>query len=81
MSTKLAECLGLHDGTTLYLRALTDVANATSVEVEPATEDDWEILELNAGFVEDHILSQVLIWYCGFDHVNFSILLFLFMNV
>ena len=61
VSKKLAECVGLHDGATLYLRALTDVANAVSVEVEPATEDDWEILELNAGFVEDHILSQVLI--------------------
>ena len=51
----------LPDGAAVYLRALTDVANAVSIEVEPATEDDWEILELNAGFAEDHILSQVII--------------------
>ena len=77
MSKKLAECVGLHDGATLYLRALTDVANAVSVEVEPATEDDWEILELNAGFVEDHILSQVLIWYLSLTKLTFPYYCFL----
>lgn len=32
---------------------------AETVVVEPATADDWEILELNAEYLENHILSKV----------------------
>lgn len=59
VSKKLAECVGLPNRARFLVKALSDVAHADTVELEPATEDDWEILELNAGFVEDHILSQV----------------------
>ncbi|KAI5071916.1 hypothetical protein GOP47_0014167 [Adiantum capillus-veneris] len=59
ISKRLADSVGLPCGARFRVRALRDVAHAETVEVEPATENDWEILELNAGFVEDHILSQV----------------------
>ncbi|MCO5559635.1 hypothetical protein L7F22_013236 [Adiantum nelumboides] len=65
ISKRLADCLGLPCGARFHVRALRDVANAETVEVEPATEDDWEILELNAGFAENHILSQVGVLCCG----------------
>lgn len=59
VSDKLAECMGLPAWAGVHVKALANVAHADRVVLEPATEDDWEILELNAGFVEDHILSQV----------------------
>eukprot|EP00249_Psilotum_nudum_P010200 c22398_g1_i1 orf=364-1377(+) len=59
ISERLAGCIGLPNGSQVIVRALTDVAKAKTIVLEPASEDDWEILELNADYVEDHILSQV----------------------
>lgn len=59
VSEALAECLGLVNGARFRVRARSDVAEAETIVVEPATEDDWEILELNAEYLEDHILSEV----------------------
>ncbi|KAG6550574.1 hypothetical protein Mapa_007943 [Marchantia paleacea] len=59
VSEALAECLGLLNGARFRVRARSDVAEAETIVVEPATEDDWEILELNAEYLEDHILSEV----------------------
>ena len=59
VSDKLAECMGLPAWAGVHVKALANIAHADRVVLEPVTEDDWEILELNAGFVEDHILSQV----------------------
>jgi hypothetical protein len=36
-----------------------DVEPAISVEVQPLTPSDWEVLEANAGFLEDQLLAQV----------------------
>jgi hypothetical protein len=55
----LAECVGLSTGARVRVRARGDVVAAETVVVEPATEDDWEILELNAEYLENHILSKV----------------------
>ncbi|KAL2623219.1 hypothetical protein R1flu_003424 [Riccia fluitans] len=65
VSESLAECLGLLNGTRVRVRARSDVAEAETVVVEPATEDDWEILELNAEYLEDHILSEVGVLHEG----------------
>ena len=35
------------------------VPTATQVEVEPASEDDWELVELHAGYMEEQMLNQV----------------------
>jgi len=32
---------------------------ADTVAIEPASEDDWEMLELNAEFLEEHLLTRV----------------------
>ncbi|ORZ02500.1 P-loop containing nucleoside triphosphate hydrolase protein, partial [Syncephalastrum racemosum] len=42
-----------------------NVAECTTVHVEPHTEDDWEILELHAGYVEENLLSQLRVVYPG----------------
>lgn len=56
----LAHCLGLSDGALVGLRALPEVPLATSVSVEPANADDWEQVELNAEYMEEQLLNQVL---------------------
>lgn len=38
---------------------LSDVPLATEVEVEPQGPSDWEVVEANAGFLEEHLLGQV----------------------
>lgn len=32
---------------------------ADTVAIEPASEDDWEMLELNAEFLEEHLVTRV----------------------
>lgn len=59
VAEKLAECIGLPNITQVHVRARADLPKATTVMLEPATEDDWEILELNADFAEEHLLNQV----------------------
>ena len=56
-----AESISLPDGTVVQVRVLSNVPKATLVTVEPETEDDWEVLELNAELAEAAILSQVLL--------------------
>eukprot|EP01105_Mastigella_eilhardi_P024813 TRINITY_DN6551_c0_g1_i1.p1 TRINITY_DN6551_c0_g1~~TRINITY_DN6551_c0_g1_i1.p1 ORF type:complete len:816 (-),score=186.40 TRINITY_DN6551_c0_g1_i1:30-2210(-) len=56
---EFAACLGLRDGQMVTVEPLEKVATATTVLVEPASPDDWEILELNAGFIEEQLLSQI----------------------
>eukprot|EP00897_Mesotaenium_endlicherianum_P010208 jgi/Mesen1/9215/ME000591S08541 len=60
---KLAERMGLTDGTRVKvrLRKAQEVAQAERVMMEPASEDDWEMLQLNQAHLEDSILSQVAV--------------------
>ena len=54
-----AEMGGLADGARVRLRALpAPLPAALAVELEPAGPDDWEILELHAGHVEEQLLNQ-----------------------
>ncbi|KAJ2724037.1 Peroxisome biosynthesis protein pex1 [Coemansia sp. Benny D115] len=50
--------LGLLDGTTVGVEYIPKVDVCTAAEVEPLGFDDWEILELNAGVVEERLLQQ-----------------------
>lgn len=59
VAEKLAECIGLPNFIQVHVRVRADLPKATTVMLEPATEDDWEILELNADFAEEHLLNQV----------------------
>ncbi|KAL3504294.1 hypothetical protein ACH5RR_034135 [Cinchona calisaya] len=54
-----AECIGLSDHTFVQVKVTPNVPKATFVTIEPHTEDDWEILELNAELAEQAILKQV----------------------
>lgn len=51
--------LGLVEGRPVMVRPLWEVPHAASVTVEPASEDDWEVVELNAEYLEGQLLTQV----------------------
>jgi peroxin-1 len=55
----LARALGLAEGSRVALRALPEAPQAVSVTVEPASEDDWEVVQLNAEYLEEQLLNQV----------------------
>lgn len=55
----LAGCLNIAQGITVTARAVSDIPEAIGVCVEPISVDDWEVVEQNAGHMEDQILSQV----------------------
>lgn len=55
----LAGCLNIAQGITVTARAVPDIPEAIGVCVEPISVDDWEVVEQNAGHMEDQILSQV----------------------
>ncbi|KAL6965453.1 hypothetical protein U1Q18_036505 [Sarracenia purpurea var. burkii] len=54
-----AECIYLPDHTNVQVRAVSNVPKATLVTIEPHSEDDWEVLELNSESAEAAILEQV----------------------
>ncbi|KAL1943757.1 hypothetical protein VTO73DRAFT_4202 [Trametes versicolor] len=60
-----AEGLGLALGDVVEIGLLHDLGYAKSVATEPATSDDWEILELHASHVESTLLSQVRVAVVG----------------
>ncbi|KXZ55626.1 hypothetical protein GPECTOR_2g1176 [Gonium pectorale] len=59
LPSALASVLGLRAGATVALKPVLDVPEATVLTVEPETEDDWEVVEANAGFLEEQVLPQV----------------------
>ena len=69
----LAQCIGLADdvnvanGTPLFvaLEKVDYAPKVTSVTLDPASEDDWEIIERNAGFLEANLLDQISVIYTG----------------
>ena len=61
----LAGVLGVREGSTVAVQAAEGVPAAASLTVEPASEDDWEIIELNAGYLEEHLLNQVCMLATG----------------
>ncbi|KAJ6342487.1 hypothetical protein OIU78_010421 [Salix suchowensis] len=61
VAQQFAECISLPDHISVQVRAVSNVVNATLVTIEPHSEDDWEVLELNAEQAEASILKQVRI--------------------
>ncbi|KAL6065431.1 Peroxisome biosynthesis protein pex1 [Balamuthia mandrillaris] len=62
---EFAACLQLHHNQQVDVKILEQVPNATQVHVEPASPDDWEIVELNQGYLEEQILNQINVVYEG----------------
>lgn len=82
IAQEFAECIGLPDRTIVQVRALANVPKASLVTIEPLTEDDWEVIELNAENAEAAILSQVRLlhgkmrfplWLHGHRIVTFTV--------
>lgn len=44
----------------MQVKAIGNLPKASLVNIEPNSEDDWEILELNSEIAEEVILKQVL---------------------
>lgn len=55
----LASTLGLLEGQKVMTTIHTDPPLAHTVNIEPLTPDDWEIIELHATFLELNLLSQI----------------------
>ncbi|KAL8261385.1 hypothetical protein R6Q59_025434 [Mikania micrantha] len=82
IAQQFAECINLPDHTTVRIRAIPNVPKAKCVTIEPDTEDDWEVLELNAEQAEAGILKQAGIvheamrfplWLHGHTTITFSV--------
>ncbi|CAI8617451.1 unnamed protein product [Vicia faba] len=65
LSQQFAECLSLPIHSPLQVKVASNVPHASSVSIEPDTEDDWEILELNSEQAEAQILNQIRIVHEG----------------
>ena len=58
LSAQLGHLLPLPEGATVVVTPLESVAQATRVTLEPASSDDWEVVELNADEIEGRLLEQ-----------------------
>ena len=56
----MSGCRCSHSLRATQVRADLSVPAAVTVTVEPANTDDWEVVEQNAEYLEDQILTQVL---------------------
>ena len=58
IAAAVARSLELDQGSYVTITPIAQVPAAASVTVEPASADDWEVVELNAGAIEAEFLSQ-----------------------
>uniref|UniRef100_A0ACD5ZEV9 Uncharacterized protein n=1 Tax=Avena sativa TaxID=4498 RepID=A0ACD5ZEV9_AVESA len=65
VSQQFAACILLPSNTKASLSAVSVLPKAKFVSVEPISEEDWEVLELNSELAEEAILKQVGIVYDG----------------
>ncbi|OBZ91846.1 Peroxisome biosynthesis protein PAS1 [Choanephora cucurbitarum] len=63
LDPQFGTALGFQEGQKVNVDFCRNVPECTTVHVEPLTEDDWEILELHAGYVEENLLSQLRVVY------------------
>ncbi|KAG0370147.1 P-loop containing nucleoside triphosphate hydrolase protein [Gamsiella multidivaricata] len=63
MDPQFGQAMGLRAGQKVNIDFVNSVQDGVSVNVAPYSEDDWEILELHAGYVEDQMLNQIRILY------------------
>ncbi|KAI6706161.1 hypothetical protein NL676_009123 [Syzygium grande] len=70
VSQQFSECISLPDRVTVKVRVISNLPNATLVMVEPLSEDDWEVLELNSEHAEAAMLKQVRVLH---ETMNFPL--------
>ncbi|XP_036285331.1 peroxisome biogenesis factor 1 isoform X4 [Pipistrellus kuhlii] len=61
INRQVGQKLGLSNGEQVFLKPCSHVVSCQQVEVEPLSADDWEILELHAASLEQHLLNQIRI--------------------
>jgi hypothetical protein len=61
----LADCLGLPNGVFVMIEPIPSAPAAAMVCLEPQSADDWEILDLNQRYIENHLLEQVSVVTLG----------------
>ncbi|KAB1276323.1 Peroxisome biogenesis factor 1 [Camelus dromedarius] len=61
INRQVGQKLGLTNGEQVFLKPCSHVVSCQQVEVEPLSADDWEILELHAASLEQHLLDQIRI--------------------
>uniref|UniRef100_A0A8C5LEW0 Peroxisomal ATPase PEX1 n=1 Tax=Jaculus jaculus TaxID=51337 RepID=A0A8C5LEW0_JACJA len=61
INRKVGHKLGVSNGGQVFLKPCSHVVSCQQVEVEPLSADDWEILELHAASLEQHLLDQIRI--------------------
>ncbi|XP_036614925.1 peroxisome biogenesis factor 1 [Trichosurus vulpecula] len=61
INRQVGQKLGISDGEQVFLRPCSHVISCHQVEVKPLSADDWEILELHASSLEQHLLDQIRI--------------------
>ncbi|CAM1506577.1 Fc.00g062180.m01.CDS01 [Cosmosporella sp. VM-42] len=59
LDATLAKTLGLSEGQKVMATVHVDPPLAHTINIEPLTPDDWEIIELHATFLELNLLSQI----------------------
>ncbi|KAI5251426.1 AAA-domain-containing protein [Aureobasidium subglaciale] len=59
LDSTLARVLGISDGLKVGVNLHIDPPQAHTVNIEPLTPTDWDIIELHARFLETNFLSQV----------------------
>lgn len=68
ISSRLGMLLQIPEGASVMLTPLSAVDVAKNVTLEPASSDDWEVVELNANDIESRLLEQ-----CGVVSVHRSL--------
>ncbi|KAK2038376.1 ATPase [Colletotrichum somersetense] len=59
LDATLAKTLGITDGQKITVSIHIDPPVAHTINIEPLTPEDWEMIELHAEFLETNLLSQV----------------------
>src|SRR5689334_11023930 len=59
LDATLAKTLGLSEGQKIMATIHLDPPMAHTINIEPLTPEDWEIIELHATFLELNLLSQI----------------------
>lgn len=57
ISSRLGNLLQIPEGASVVITPLSTVSEARSVTLEPASSDDWEVVELNAEDIEGRLLE------------------------
>lgn len=59
IDSTFARTLGLSDGQKMTATLHLNPPEAHTINIEPVTSADWEIIELHAQYLEDHLMAQI----------------------